>query len=268
MPSKLSILVLLLALGLGVRADDATTNAPADATPPSAEKAAATELVQELKAMDAADSLGQDQWAALDAKIDAYDKQYGVTPQTTKNMVLLRRYELKVASDFQNDERYQTLVKKIAADSRPEVAALTTQLASLMTTPLNLKFTAVDGSAVDFAALRGKVVLLDFWATWCPPCREEVPNVVAAYKKYHGQGFEVVGISLDQDQQALQDFTTQNGMTWPQYFDGQGWKNAISSSYNIHSIPTMWLFDRKGLLISFSAGDDLDNKLAKALAAP
>src|SRR6204780_1062417 len=69
--------------------------------------------------------------------------------------------------------------------------------------PLDLKYTAVDGTKVDLATMRGKVVLVDFWATWCPPCRGEVPNVVAAYKKYHDKGFNIVGISLDQDKSAL-----------------------------------------------------------------
>src|ERR1700679_1361257 len=92
--------------------------------------------------------------------------------------------------------------------------------------PLDLNFTAVDGRKVDLAQLRGKVVLLDFWATWCPGCRQEVPEVVNTYRKYHDKGFEVVGISLDQDKDALQAFTSEHGMTWPQYFDGQGWDNA------------------------------------------
>jgi len=87
--------------------------------------------------------------------------------------------------------------------------------------PINLTFTATDGSTVDLAALRAKVVLLDFWATWCAPCRGEVPNVDVAYNKYHAQGFEVVGISLDQDRDSLSRFTTDNAMTWPQFFEGQ-----------------------------------------------
>ena len=75
------------------------------------------------------------------------------------------------------------------------------------TKPLDLKYTAVDGSAVDLSKMRGKVVLVDFWATWCPPCRGEVPNVVAAYTKYHDQGFEIVGVSLDKDKERLLAFT-------------------------------------------------------------
>jgi thiol-disulfide isomerase/thioredoxin len=134
--------------------------------------------------------------------------------------------------------------------------------------PVDLKFTAVDGKEVDLASLRGKVVLIDFWATWCPPCRGEVPNVVAAYQKFHGQGFEIVGISLDQDKDALMAFTKQNGMVWPQYFDGKGWDNSISSGFGIQSIPAMWLVDQKGVLVTTDGRDDLAGQVGKLLGTP
>ncbi len=77
--------------------------------------------------------------------------------------------------------------------------------------PLDLKFDAVDGTKVDLAKLRGKVVLLDFWATWCRPCRMEIPNVVTTYKVLHGQGFEIVGISLDNDKAQMMKFAEAAG---------------------------------------------------------
>ncbi len=134
--------------------------------------------------------------------------------------------------------------------------------------PLDLKFTALDGTPVDLAALKGKVVLIDFWATWCPPCRGEVPNVVAAYHKYHDQGFEIIGISLDQDKDALLAFTKENGMTWPQYFDGNGWQNAISSRFGINSIPAMWLIDKQGNLVTKDGREDLAGQVEKLLQQP
>ena len=88
--------------------------------------------------------------------------------------------------------------------------------------PLQLKFTAVDGKLVDLNNLKGKVVLLDFWATWCRPCRAEVPDLVSTYQKYHDQGFEIVGVSLDKRQDTLMEFIGKNHMTWPEYFDGKG----------------------------------------------
>jgi thiol-disulfide isomerase/thioredoxin len=133
--------------------------------------------------------------------------------------------------------------------------------------PLDLKYTAVDGSSVDLSKMRGNVVLVDFWATWCPPCRGEVPNVVAVYKKYHDKGFEIVGVSLDQDKDALLAFTKQNGMVWPQYFDGKGWDNEVSSKFGIQSIPAMWLIGKDGKIITENAREDLAGQVEKALAA-
>jgi len=134
--------------------------------------------------------------------------------------------------------------------------------------PFDLQYTATDGTQVDLAKMRGKVVLVDFWATWCGPCRGEVPNVVAAYQKYHDQGFEVLGISLDEDQAALDSFTSQNGMVWPQYFDGRGWSNAISSANGVNAIPAMWLIGKDGVLITKNAREDLDGDVSRALAVP
>jgi thiol-disulfide isomerase/thioredoxin len=132
---------------------------------------------------------------------------------------------------------------------------------------LALKFTAVDGKTVDVGQMRGKVVLIDFWATWCGPCRAEVPDVVAAYKKYHDKGFEVVGISLDHDKDTMVNFTEQNGMAWPQYFDGQGWDNAISSSFGVGQIPTMILIGKDGKPIRGDGGD-LSSAVATAIKGP
>ena len=133
---------------------------------------------------------------------------------------------------------------------------------------LDLKYTSVDGKSIDLAKMHGKVVLVDFWATWCPPCRGEVPNVVAAYKKYHDQGFDILGVSLDQDKEALLSFTKDNGMVWPQYFDGNGWDNAVSKSFGIDSIPAMWLVGKDGKLITKDAREDLAGQVEKALKAP
>jgi thiol-disulfide isomerase/thioredoxin len=131
--------------------------------------------------------------------------------------------------------------------------------------PLELKFTAVDGTEVDLAKLRGKVVLVDFWATWCGPCRVGMPHVIAAYKKLHEKGFDIVGISLDSDKTRMLDYTKQNGMTWPQYFDGKVWENKISQAYGIQGIPAMWLVDKKGFVRDTQARDDLEGTVAKLL---
>ena len=132
--------------------------------------------------------------------------------------------------------------------------------------PLALKFQSVDGHHVDLSKMGGKVVLVDFWATWCGPCVAELPHVKAAYEKLHAKGFEIVGISLDSDKAKLQAFTKQNGMQWSQYFDGKGWKNEISTKFGIHSIPAMWLVDKKGNLVDMQGRQDLEAKVEKLLA--
>lgn len=136
----------------------------------------------------------------------------------------------------------------------------------LKTKPMELKFLAVDGREVDLAKMRDKVVLIDFWATWCGPCVAELPKVLGAYEKYHAQGFEIVGISLDENQEKLREFVKSKGMSWPQFFDGKGWENEISKRYGITSIPAMWLVNKKGMVVDSQAREDLAAKVEKLLA--
>lgn len=109
---------------------------------------------------------------------------------------------------------------------------------------------SLTGEPLSAAKYKGQVVLVDFWATWCPPCVAELPNVVAAYQKYHDKGLEIIGVSLDKDEAKLKEFIAAKGMPWAQYFDGQGWGNKLARKYGINSIPATILIGRDGKIIA------------------
>ncbi|MBI3886351.1 MAG: TlpA family protein disulfide reductase [Opitutae bacterium] len=132
--------------------------------------------------------------------------------------------------------------------------------------PLDLSFTALDGRRVDLAALRGKVVVVDFWATWCGPCVEDLPELLALYREFHPRGVEVVGVSLDTERKKLGDFVKARGMDWPQFFDGGGWDNKLARRFQIGSIPALWVVGKDGRLIDVEARGKLRALLPPLLA--
>ena len=124
----------------------------------------------------------------------------------------------------------------------------------------------LEGKPLSVANYKGKVLLVDFWATWCGPCVRELPNVLKAYEKYHPKGFEILGVSLDSDKARLTSFMTAQKVTWQQYFDGKGWQNKLAGKYGVSSIPATYLLDGEGKIIAKNLrGEELETALAKAL---
>jgi peroxiredoxin len=123
------------------------------------------------------------------------------------------------------------------------------------------------GKPLSVANYKGKVVLVDFWATWCGPCVGELPNVLKAYEKHHDKGFEIIGISLDSDESKLKNFIKDKNVTWQQYFDGLGWKSKLGTKYGVNSIPATYLLDGEGKIIGKNLrGEALEEAVGKALA--
>jgi len=121
-----------------------------------------------------------------------------------------------------------------------------------------------DGKPIQLSTFKGQIVLLDFWASWCMPCRQENPSVVQLYQKYHPKGFEIIGISLDRGKdkwiKAIQD----DKLTWPQVSDLKFWQNAVARAYAVTNIPQSFLIDKDGKIIAKGLrGDELSKKIAE-----
>jgi thiol-disulfide isomerase/thioredoxin len=165
----------------------------------------------------------------------------------------------------------------IAAPGNPEKSV--TQALAIVANPIlarepfvpNFAFTSMEGVKVSNAALQGKVLLLDFWATWCPPCRESVPVIQALHKKYADKAFAIIGISADNDEETLKEFVAKNRMTWTEYFDGS---EDVRQAFDIDSFPTYIVVDKEGVVRYRQSGfgptvaAELEDTINKALKKP
>ena len=173
-------------------------------------------------------------------------------------------------------DKAKAFVAKVKADfsSGPaagQVNAILDQFGAELYLPgvgdrMDIAFTDLNGNEVDTTTMKDKVILVDFWATWCAPCVAEIPNIVKIYEEYKEQGFEVIGISLDESIPPVKQFNAAKGVTWPQYCDGLGYDNELAQRFGINRLPASFLVGKGGEIIASELrGDELKEAVEKAL---
>ncbi|MGV3639656.1 MAG: redoxin domain-containing protein [Adhaeribacter sp.] len=172
--------------------------------------------------------------------------------------------------DFAFADSMAAIFEKSKPES-PFTKSLLTRLGALRSTAVgtaapDISLPSPEGKEVALSSLKGKYVLVDFWASWCGPCRQENPNVVRMYNKYKDKGFEIFGVSLDENREKWLKAIAMDKLTWPHVSDLKGWNSAAAQLYNIQAIPQTVLLDKEGKIIAKNLrGKALEDKLASLL---
>jgi thiol-disulfide isomerase/thioredoxin len=199
---------------------------------------------------------GSESDPSINKKLFEMAKEFAAkAPNDPRTGQLLYMIGDNAMSDSQNETALEIFKHLVEVDAQGQFGQMATSKLALLEAigkPPAIAGPTLDGSEIDIASLKGKVVLVDFWATWCGPCIAELPNVQAVYDKYHAEGFEVIAISFDRTKDALTKYVEEKKLPWPQiFFDEEGkrfWQNPLGQRYGINSIPATFLVDREGNL--------------------
>lgn len=221
-----------------------------------------------FRAMATCESVKWDLAKSL-AAVDAFAAK---APLDDRGATILSELANKIESPAQKKELYARMSKDFPSAPATRAAVGKLRRSEGVGKPFEFKFTdAITGKEVSSTTLKGKVLVIDFWATWCGPCVAEMPKMKELYATYKSQGVEFVGISLDQPENKggltkLKDFVAKNDIAWPQYYQGNFWQSEFSSSWGINSIPAIFVVDAEGNVASTDARGKLEELLPQLVA--
>ena len=219
----------------------------------------------------------------MDSLSKLFEEPYNVIINNTNEVLIAKikqnagMYSSIIAIQALEPDKYpdvygaldEALTKKFPTDNNVKMFhdVVGKMLATRIGSPApEINMPSPDGKEIALSSLKGKIVLIDFWASWCGPCRKEMPNVVKAYAKYKNKGFEIYGVSLDQDKDRWVEAIAKDGITWPQVSDLKHWSSEAAKLYNVQSIPYTVLVDKEGNIIAKNLrGEELEKKIAEVL---